>query len=85
MGKTAQKMQSVGQQNNFFSSPFLGSIFCKEKIFFTLNKEQKPVIVSVQPIYTLCNKIEEHSWIIKRNSNQIIFVLLCNNLGFSVF
>ena len=40
------------------------------------NKEEKPVIVSVQFIYSLCDKIEKHSWKIMQNSNKIIFVIV---------
>ena len=43
-----------------------------EKIFFSVNKEEKPIIVSVQSINSLCNKIEELSQRIIQNSNQII-------------
>ena len=53
-------------------------------MFFSENKEGKPVIVSVQSIYSFCNKMEEHSWKTIQNSNHIIFALLYNNLGFSV-
>ena len=55
------KIQSVGRQNKFFSSQFLGLTIWKEKNFFAVNKEEKPVIISVQSIYSLYNKIEEHS------------------------
>ena len=40
------------------------------------NKEEKPVIVSVQSIYSLCDKIEKHSWKRMQNSNEIIFVIV---------
>ena len=33
----------------------------KKKKTFSANKEETPIIVSVQPIYSLCNKIEQHS------------------------
>ena len=35
--------------------------FGKKKYFFSVNQEEKPAIVSVQSIYSSCNKIEEHS------------------------
>ena len=44
----------------FFSSQFLYPHFGKEKYFFSVNKEEKTLIVSVQSIYSICNKIEEH-------------------------
>ena len=65
----------------FFS--ILG-ILERKNIFFSVKKEEKPAIISVQFIYSLYSKIEEHSWKIKRNSNQVYVVLLYNNLGFSV-
>ena len=49
------------QQNNPFSFQLLGLTFWKEKYFLSLNKEEKPLIVSVWSIYSLCNKKEEHS------------------------
>ena len=70
-------------QNNFFLS-ILRVDNLERKFFFSLNKTKKSVFFSVQSINSLCNKIEEHSWRIIRNSNQNIFALLYNNLGFSV-
>ena len=57
----------------------------KKKNFFSVNKKEKSVIVSVQSIYSLDNKTEEHSGKVIWISNQIIFVLLCNNIGFSIW
>ena len=76
-------MQSVGQHNKVCLFQFLGLVFWKKK--FSVNKEEKTVIASVQSIYSLRSKIQEHSWRIIQNSNQIIFVLLLNNFGFSVY
>ena len=33
----------------------------EKKLFVLVNKEEKPAIVSVQCIYSLCNKIEKPS------------------------
>ena len=55
-----KKYSQVGLQNKFVSFQFLGSTFWKEKIFFLVNKEKKAVIVSVQSILSLSNKIQEH-------------------------
>ena len=53
-------------------------IFDRKKYFFSVNEEEKPVIVSVkwQNRRHIRGKI--------RTLNQIIFVVFSNNLGFSV-
>ena len=73
--KKKKKILSVGLQNKVFSFHFLGLAFCKEKVYFSLNKEEKPVIVSVQSICSLCYEIEGHSWKIIRNSNHAKLLL----------
>ena len=77
---------TVGQSakwNSFFSI-FRIDILDRKNIFFSVYNEGKSVIVSVQPIYSLCNKTEEHLWRILGNSNQIVFVLLYDTIGFFV-
>ena len=58
-GSIKDKVCSLAKK--LFSLLFLGSTFSKEKIFFSVNKEDlKPVIVSAESMYSFCSKIEEH-------------------------
>lgn len=54
---------------NFFFSIFRVDIFERKTIIFSENKEEKPLILSAQSIYSFGNKIEEHSRRIIGNSN----------------
>ena len=56
MGKIVGKIQSVGRQNELFSSKFLGSTFLKEKIFFLSKQRKKTTIVLAQHVHSLCKK-----------------------------
>ena len=50
--------------------------------YLLLMDKEKSVIFSVHSVYSLCNKIEEPSWKLIRNSNQIIFCYCVIILGF---
>ena len=78
-------MQSVGRQNNFFFR-FLGLAFWKEKHFFSVNKEEKLVIVLVVCLFLSSqNTRPSVKNITKFKLSGIIFVLFYNNLGFFVW
>ena len=53
-------MQSVGQQNKICSFQVLGVRFWKQKIFF-LSKQRRKTSNCFGTVYSLCDKIEEHS------------------------
>ena len=84
MGKSTLKIQLIGWSNHVFSFQFLGMTFWKERIIFFCQQRRKTSYCFSTVYLFLCDKIEEHPWKIKWNWNQIIFILLYNNLEFSI-